>query len=145
MQNADAIKAKGVDAIACVSVNDAFVMGAWARDQGTGETIDMLADGSGELAKGMDIELTSRRAGWVKGKRRLVAEDGVVKHLALQDGGELHDFERRRNVEGAPDDRLLILRNRPSMLRGHFSFGLRARHCVRAHPRVRSLNARHAL
>ncbi|MEC7536996.1 MAG: peroxiredoxin, partial [Pseudomonadota bacterium] len=46
IQNADAIKAKGVDAIACVSVNDAFVMGAWAGDQGTGETIDMLADGN---------------------------------------------------------------------------------------------------
>ena len=91
MQNADAIKAKGVDAIACVSVNDAFVMGAWARDQGTGETIDMLADGNGELAKGMDIELDLAARGLgVRGKRfALVAEDGVVKHLALQDGGEL--------------------------------------------------------
>ena len=91
MQNADAIKAKGVDAIACVSVNDAFVMGAWARDQRTGETIDMLADGSGELAKGMDIELDLAARGLgVRGKRfALVAEDGVVKHLALQDGGEL--------------------------------------------------------
>ena len=91
IQNADAIKAKGVDAIACVSVNDAFVMGAWAKDQGTGETIDMLADGSGELAKGMDIELDLAARGLgVRGKRfALVAEDGVVKHLALQDGGEL--------------------------------------------------------
>ncbi|MEC7397277.1 MAG: redoxin family protein, partial [Pseudomonadota bacterium] len=87
----DAIKAKGVDAIACVSVNDAFVMGAWAMDQGTGETIDMLADGNGELAKEMDIELDLAARGLgVRGKRfTLVAEDGVVKHLALQAGGEL--------------------------------------------------------
>mgnify|MGYP001430835751 CR=1 FL=1 len=91
IQNADALKAKGVDEIVCVSVNDVFVMGAWAKDQGTGETIDMLADGSGELAKGMDIELDLAARGLgVRGKRfALVAEDGVVKHLALQDGGEL--------------------------------------------------------
>ncbi len=91
MQNADALKAKGVEAIACVSVNDAFVMGAWANDQSTGDTIDMLGDGSGELAKAMDVELDlgSRGLG-LRGKRfALVAEDGVVKHLALQDGGEL--------------------------------------------------------
>ena len=91
MQNADALKAKGVEAIACVSVNDAFVMGAWSKDQSTGDTIDMLGDGSGELAKAMDVELDlgSRGLG-LRGKRfALVAEDGVVKHLALQDGGEL--------------------------------------------------------
>ena len=87
----DAIRNADIDEIYCVSVNDAFVMGAWARDQGTGETIDMLADGSGELAKGMDIELDLAARGLgVRGKRfALVAEDGVVKHLALQDGGEL--------------------------------------------------------
>jgi glutaredoxin/glutathione-dependent peroxiredoxin len=91
MENADALKAKGVEAIACVSVNDAFVMGAWAKDQATGDTIDMLGDGSGELAKAMDVELDlgSRGLG-LRGKRfALIAEDGVVKHLALQDGGEL--------------------------------------------------------
>ena len=91
MQNADALKAKGVEAIACVSVNDAFVMGAWAKDQSTGDVIDMLGDGSGELAKAMDVELDlgSRGLG-LRGKRfALVAEDGVVKHLALQEGGEL--------------------------------------------------------
>ena len=91
MQNADALKAKGVEAIACVSVNDAFVMDAWAKDQSTGDTIDMLGDGSGELAKAMDVELDlgSRGLG-LRGRRfALVAENGVVKHLALQDGGEL--------------------------------------------------------
>ena len=89
--NADALKAKGVSAVACVSVNDAFVMGAWAKDQGTGDTIDMLGDGSGELAKAMDIELDLCARGLgIRGKRfSLVAEDGVIKHLALQNAGEL--------------------------------------------------------
>lgn len=91
MQNADALKSKGIDAIACVSVNDAFVMGAWAKDQGTGDAIDMLGDGSGELAKSMGIELDlgARGLGTRCKRFALVAEDGVVKHLALQDGGEL--------------------------------------------------------
>jgi len=89
--NADKIKAMGVDTIACVSVNDAFVMGAWAKDQGTGDAIDMLGDGSGELAKSMGIELDlgARGLGTRCKRFALVAEDGVVKHLALQDGGEL--------------------------------------------------------
>jgi len=91
MQNVDALKSKGIDAIACVSVNDAFVMGAWAKDQGTGDAIDMLGDGSGELAKSMGIELDlgARGLGTRCKRFALVAEDGVVKHLALQDGGEL--------------------------------------------------------
>ncbi|PPR64810.1 MAG: putative peroxiredoxin [Alphaproteobacteria bacterium MarineAlpha4_Bin2] len=91
IQNAEALKAKGIEAIACVSVNDAFVMGAWAKDQGTGDTIDMLGDGSGELAKAMDIELDLCARGLgIRGKRfSLVAEDGVIKHLALQNAGEL--------------------------------------------------------
>jgi peroxiredoxin len=91
MQNAGALKAKGIEAIACISVNDAFVMGAWAKDQATGDTIDMLGDGSGELAKAMDVELDLGSKGLgLRGKRfALVAEDGVVMHLALQDGGEL--------------------------------------------------------
>ena len=91
MRHADNLKAKGIDAIACVSVNDAFVMAAWAKDQKTDDAIDMLADGNGELAKAMDVELDlSKRGLGVRGKRfALVAEDGVVKHLALQDGGEL--------------------------------------------------------
>ena len=94
IQNAGDLKAEGVEAIACVSVNDAFVMGAWAKDQNTGDTIDMLADSSGELAKAMGVELDlSERGLGVRGKRfALVAEDGVVKHLALQDGGETGAF-----------------------------------------------------
>ena len=94
MQNADALKAKGVEAIACVSVNDAFVMGAWAKDQSTGDVIDMLGDGSGELAKAMDVELDlgSRGLG-LRGKRfALVAEDALLRsgEVSLRCNGELH-------------------------------------------------------
>ena len=57
VQNARTIKAKGVDTIACVSVNDAFVMGAWGEAQSVGDNVTLLADGSGDLAKAMDVEL----------------------------------------------------------------------------------------
>ena len=91
IKSADALKARGIEAIACISVNDAFVMDAWAKDQGTGDIIDMLGDGSGDLASAMDIELDlSARGLGIRSKRfSLIAEDGVVKHLALQDGGEM--------------------------------------------------------
>ncbi len=91
IQNAGDLEAEGVEAIACLSVNDAFVMGAWAKDQNTGNTIDMLANGSGELTKAMCVELNlSERGLGVRGRRfALVVEDGVVKHLALQADGEL--------------------------------------------------------
>ena len=72
-------------------MNDAFVMGAWAKDPNTSNTNNMLADGSGELTKAMGVELNlSERGLGVRGRRfALVVENGVVKHLALQAGGEL--------------------------------------------------------
>src|SRR3954466_15861470 len=57
VQNAGAIKAKGVDTIACIAVNDAFVMGAWGKDQGAGNNVTMLADGSGAFTKALGLEL----------------------------------------------------------------------------------------
>ena len=91
LQNADALKAKGVDTIACVSVNDAFVMGAWAKDQGTGEKVMMLGDGSGELTKKMGIELDlSGRGLGVRSRRfSMLLDNGVVKKLNLEEGGAL--------------------------------------------------------
>ena len=90
IEKSEELRAAGVDTIVCMSVNDAFVMGAWGEAQNASEIL-MLADGNGELAKAMDVELDlSKRGLGVRGKRfALVAEDGVVKHLALQDGGEL--------------------------------------------------------
>ena len=89
VQNADAIKAKGVDTIACISVNDAFVMGAWGKDQGTGEKVTMLADGSANFAKalGLELDITARGMGVRSQRYALVAQDGVVTHLAIEEPG----------------------------------------------------------
>ena len=91
LQNSDAFKTKGVDAIACVSVNDAFVMGAWGKEQGTAGKIDMLGDGSGDFTKalGIELDLSARGLGRRCKRFSMIVDDGVVKHLALQDGGEL--------------------------------------------------------
>mgnify|MGYP001169055122 FL=1 len=89
VQNADALKAKGVDEIVCVSVNDVFVMSAWAKDQNSGGTVRLLADGSGELANKMGIELDLKDKGLgVRGCRfSMIVDDGTVSVLNLEDGG----------------------------------------------------------
>ena len=91
LQNADALAAKGVDTVACVSVNDAFVMGAWAKDQGTGDKVQMLGDGSADLTKAMGIELdlTGRGLGVRSRRFSMLLDDGVVKQLNLEEGGAL--------------------------------------------------------
>lgn len=86
--NADKIKAKGVASIICVSVNDAFVMGAWGKAQNA-EHLTMLADGSAELAKatGMELDLIDKGMG-VRWKRlAMIVDDGVVKNLAIEPPG----------------------------------------------------------
>ena len=87
LKHAGDFRARGVDAIACVSVNDAFVMGAWGRDQGVGDKIDMLADGSAQLAKamGLDLDLSERGFGIRSQRFAMVVEDGVVKALAVEE------------------------------------------------------------
>ena len=89
VQNADAIKAKGVDAIACVSVNDAFVMGAWGDQQKVGDKIMMLADGNGELTKALGLELDGSRFGMGKRSQRfaMIVDNGVVKELNVEEPG----------------------------------------------------------
>jgi len=89
MQNAAALKAKGVYTIACMAVNDAFVMGAWGKDQGTAGKVEMLADGSAELTKKMGIELDLGARGLGTRSRRfsMLVDDGVVKKLNLEEGG----------------------------------------------------------
>lgn len=89
VQNIDAIKAKGVDNIICVAVNDAFVMGAWGKEQGTGDKVIMLADGSAALTKalGLELDLTARGLGIRSQRYALVANDGKVTHLAVEAPG----------------------------------------------------------
>jgi peroxiredoxin (alkyl hydroperoxide reductase subunit C) len=89
VEHLDAIKAKGVDRIVCLSVNDVFVMGAWAKDQKTGEGIIMLADGSAAFTKalGLELDLVARGLGVRSQRFALIAKDGVVTHLAVEEAG----------------------------------------------------------
>ena len=89
VESADQIKAKGVDTIACVAVNDPFVMAAWGKDQKTGDKVAMLADGSGKFADalGLTLDLTERGLGKRSRRYSMLVEDGVVKKLNLEEGG----------------------------------------------------------
>ncbi|MFQ5563971.1 MAG: peroxiredoxin [Parvularculaceae bacterium] len=89
VEQADALKAKGVDKIVCVSVNDAFVMNAWGAAQNAGGKIDMLADGNGDLARAMGLTMDAKGFGMGERAQRFsaVIEDGVVKTLNVEDPG----------------------------------------------------------
>jgi peroxiredoxin len=89
VNHAAALKAKGVDTIACMAVNDVFVMGAWGKDQGVGESVAMLADGSAAFtsAMGLEFDLTARGLGVRCQRFALVAKDGVVTHVAVEAPG----------------------------------------------------------
>src|ERR1700739_597893 len=83
VNNYDALKAKGVDAIACVSVNDAFVMGAWGKDQKTDGKVHMLADGHGDFTRALGLEFDATKFGMGKRSQRysMVVDNGVVKSI----------------------------------------------------------------
>ncbi|MDD9876037.1 MAG: peroxiredoxin [Magnetovibrio sp.] len=89
VEHADAIKAKGVDTIACISVNDAFVMGAWGKDQGVGDKVMMVADGSAQFAAatGLELDLVARGMGMRCQRFSMFVDDGVVKSLNIDEGG----------------------------------------------------------
>lgn len=85
---ADKIKAKGVDTIVCLSVNDAFVMGAWGKSQNAEELL-MVADGNGEFTKAAGLEMDASGFGMGTRSKRyaMIVEDGVVSHLAVEPAG----------------------------------------------------------
>jgi peroxiredoxin len=85
--NADKIKAKGVDTIACMAVNDAFVMGAWGKAQNAEELL-MLADGNGDFTAALGLELDGRGFGLGSRSQRfaMIVEDGKVTHLNVEPG-----------------------------------------------------------
>ena len=89
VEHLDAFKARGIE-VACMAVNDAFVMGAWAKSQNVPEGLQMLADGNGQFAKALGLELDATAFGMgVRSKRfALYAEDGVVKQLHVEAPGE---------------------------------------------------------
>lgn len=86
---ADAFKAAGVDEIWCVSVNDAFVMGAWGRDLKAAGKIRMMADGSADFAKatGLTLDLTAKGMGLRSARFSMLVKDGVVQALNVEEGG----------------------------------------------------------
>jgi peroxiredoxin len=91
--NSDQFKGKGIDAIACTSVNDIFVLTQWSKDSGADGKITMLADGSADFAKkiGLEIDLTARGLG-VRSKRySMVVDNGVVSVLNVEDAPPQHD------------------------------------------------------
>ncbi len=87
LQNADAIKAKGVDTIAVTGVNDVFVFDAWKKATGAGGKIEFLADGNGDFAKALDLAMDGSVAGLGTRSKRyaMLVEDGVVKKLNIED------------------------------------------------------------
>lgn len=88
IEQADTLKAAGVDAIACMAVNDAFVMQAWAVDRGADGKIDMFADSRGELSKALGIDCDMGPAMGVRAARcAFIINDGIISHAFMEDAG----------------------------------------------------------
>ena len=89
MEQADELFAKGVDRVACIAVNDAFVMDAWGKSRDVGDKILMLADGNGEFTKAMDLEMDGSGFGLGTRSKRYAAiiDDGVITRLDVDDKG----------------------------------------------------------
>ncbi len=90
VEKADAIKSKGVDEIACVSVNDAFVMGAWGKDQNVGNSVKMVADGNGDFAKACGLEMDGSGFGLGTRMQRcaMIVDNGTVSQVFVEEPGQ---------------------------------------------------------
>ena len=86
----DALAAKGVDEVWCVSVNDGFVMAAWGRERGASGKVRMMGDGSADYTRklGLEMDLTAKGMGMRCQRFALVADDGVVTHVAVEEPGK---------------------------------------------------------
>ena len=91
VNQADDLLAKGVDSIACMSVNDVFVMHAWGKDQKVADQVMMLADGNGEYARALDLEMDGTAFGMGTRSQRfaIIVDDGVAQHVAVEAPGKL--------------------------------------------------------
>lgn len=91
VSQADELFAKGVDSIACMSVNDVFVMHAWGEDQNVGDKVTMLADGNGEYARALDLEMDGTAFGMGTRAQRfaIIVDDGTATHVAVEAPGQL--------------------------------------------------------
>ena len=90
VQNSEALRQKGIDTIACLSVNDAFVMNAWGKEHGAGDKVVMLGDGSCEFTEAMGLTVDRREAGMgIRSQRySMIVDDGVIKELHVEPSGE---------------------------------------------------------
>lgn len=88
--NTEALRAKGVDKVVGVSVNDVFVMGAWGKAENVGEDIQLVADGNGEFTKAIGLDLDASKFGMGQRSQRysMLVKDGVVQQLNVEEGGE---------------------------------------------------------
>ena len=102
LQNMDALRAKGVDTVACLAVNDVFVMDAWRKHLGVDEQVVMLADGSAAMTKalGLEFDLTARGLGIRSQRYAMVVRDGKVAHLAVEAPGAF-DVSKAESVLAA--------------------------------------------
>ena len=84
------LRSRGVDTIACVAVNDVFVMDAWGKDRGVGDQVMMLADGNGEYARALGLELDGTGFGMgMRGQRfAIIVDDGVATHVGVEAPGQ---------------------------------------------------------
>ena len=103
VEQADALKAVGVNEIWCISVNDAFVMGAWGREQKTGGKVRMMADGSADFTKaaGLTFDLTARGMGVRSQRYSMLVKDGVVKSLNIEAPGKFEVSDAKNLVDQA--------------------------------------------
>ena len=90
IEHADALRERGADDIVCVSVNDAFVMAAWGKDQGIGDKVTLVADGSGQFARatGPELDLTERGLGVRCQRFSMIVDKGIVKDIETEDPPE---------------------------------------------------------
>ncbi len=90
VEQAEALRGKGVDTIACMAVNDVFVMDAWGKDRGVGDDVVMLADGNGDYAKSLGLEFDASAFGMgTRGQRfAIVVDDGVATHVSVEAPGQ---------------------------------------------------------
>ena len=101
VQNADALKEKGIDSIVCLAVNDPFVMGAWGKDQNVGDKVTLVADGSAAFTKaaGLELDLTERGLGLRCQRFSMVVDDGVVKSVNIDPAGTFEATSAEKILE----------------------------------------------
>jgi peroxiredoxin len=102
VKKAASLKKKGIDQIVCLSVNDAFVMGAWGKDQKVGAKVAMISDGSADFTKaaGLELDLTARGLGLRSQRFAMVVDNGVVKSLAIDPPGTFEKTSAEALLKG---------------------------------------------